>query len=100
MKCFEKLVKAHICSSLPNTLDPLQEYRSNRSPEDAIAHKLHTVLSHLDKNRGKVLNYVRLLFVDYSSAFNTILPSTLISKLRSLGLNEALCTWILNFLRW
>lgn len=24
IKCFEKLVKAHICSSLPNTQDPLQ----------------------------------------------------------------------------
>lgn len=99
MKCFEKLVKAHICSSLPNTLDPLQyAYRPNRSTEDAIAHILHTVLSQLDKSKGKVLNYARLLFVDYSSAFNTILPSTLISKLRSLGLNEALCMWILNFL--
>ena len=99
MKCFEKLVKAHICSSLPNTLDPLQfAYRPNRSTEDAITHILHSVLSHLDKSKGKVLNYVRLLFVDYSSAFNTILPSTLIKKLRSLGLNDALCRWILDFL--
>lgn len=99
MKCLEKLVKAHICSSLPSTLDPLQfAYKRNRSTEDAIAHIIHTVLSHLDKSKGKVLNYVRLLFVDYSSAFNTILPSTLIGKLRSLGLNDALCRWIFNFL--
>ncbi|KAI3355623.1 hypothetical protein L3Q82_017912 [Scortum barcoo] len=32
------------------------------------------------------------------SAFNTIVPSKLVTKLRDLGLNSALCDWILNFL--
>ncbi|KAI3373005.1 hypothetical protein L3Q82_023461, partial [Scortum barcoo] len=31
-------------------------------------------------------------------AFNTIVPSKLVTKLRDLGLNSALCDWILNFL--
>ena len=35
-------------------------------------------------------------FIDYSSAFNTIVPSKLISKLRTLGLNTSLCNWILT----
>ncbi|KAL3048117.1 hypothetical protein OYC64_006820 [Pagothenia borchgrevinki] len=39
-----------------------------------------------------------MLFIDYSSAFNTIVPSKLVIKLRDLGLNSALCDWILNFL--
>jgi len=39
-----------------------------------------------------------MLFIDYSSAFNTIVLSKLIVKLRDLGLNNALCDWILNFL--
>ncbi|KAI4884459.1 hypothetical protein NFI96_003687 [Prochilodus magdalenae] len=39
-----------------------------------------------------------MLFVDYSSAFNTIVPSRLHIKLRDLGLNSSLCSWILNFL--
>jgi hypothetical protein len=39
-----------------------------------------------------------MLFIDYSSAFNTILPSKLINKLRTLGLNTSLCNWILDFL--
>ncbi|KAI3367448.1 hypothetical protein L3Q82_026303 [Scortum barcoo] len=39
-----------------------------------------------------------MLFIDYSSAFNTIVPSKLVTKLRDLGLNSALCDWILNFL--
>ena len=37
-------------------------------------------------------------FIDYSSAFNTIMPSKLITKLRILGLNTSLCNWILDFL--
>ena len=32
-----------------------------------------------------------MLFVDYSSAFNTIVPSKLIFKLKALGMNPALC---------
>ncbi len=39
-----------------------------------------------------------MLFVDYSSAFNTIVPSKLVVKLRALGLNNSLCSWILDFL--
>jgi hypothetical protein len=65
----------------------------NRSTDDA----LHTALSHLDK-RMLFINYVRMLFIDYSSAFNTIVPSKLINKLRTLGLNTSLCNWIQDFL--
>ena len=40
-----------------------------------------------------------MLFIDYSSAFNTIVPSKLILKLEALELNPALCNWILDFLK-
>ncbi len=96
MKVVERLVKNIICSSIPDTLDPLQfAYRPNRSTEDAISHILHCSLTHIDSNNG---NYVRLLFIDYSSAFNTIVPKKLTCKLRDLGLNSSLCDWILDFL--
>ncbi len=86
-KCFEKLVREYICSVLPASLDPLQfAYRSNRSTDDAIAFNLHTALSHLENKN----TYVRMLFVDYSSAFNTIVPATLVAKLQTLGLNRSL----------
>ena len=86
---------AHINSILPDTLDPLQfAYHPNRFTDGAISIALHTVLSHLDKRN----TYVRMLFIDYSSAFNTIVPSKLITKLRNLGLNTSLCNWILDFL--
>ncbi len=94
-KCFEKLIRDYICSVLPASLDPLQfAYRSNRSTDDAIAFTLHTALSHLENKNA----YVRMLFVDYSSAFNTIVPVTLVAKLQTLGLNRSLCSWILDFL--
>ncbi|WP_368732376.1 reverse transcriptase domain-containing protein, partial [Chitinophaga agrisoli] len=39
-----------------------------------------------------------MLFVDYSSAFNTIIPSILTSKMEALGLGTSLCRWISDFL--
>ena len=97
-KCFEKIVRDYICAMLPPTLDPWQfAYRQNRSTDDAIALALHSVLQHLDvKNKGS--RCVRMLFVDYSSAFNTIMPARLDEKLNVLGVHPALRTWILNFL--
>ena len=59
-----------------------------------ISIALHTALSHLDKMN----TYVRILCIDYSSVFNTIVPSKLITKLRTLELNTSLCNWILDFL--
>ncbi|XP_024121111.1 uncharacterized protein LOC112142095 [Oryzias melastigma] len=95
MKCFEKLVRRHITAALPPGLDPHQFlYRENRSTEDAIATALHAALSHLEQ-RG---SYVRMLFVDHSSAFNTILPHKLVAKLEDLGLPSSTCLWISSFL--
>ena len=69
-------------------------YRPNRSTDDAICIALHTSFSHLDKRKP----YVRMLFIGYSSVFNTIVQSKLITKLKTLGLNASLCNWILDFL--
>jgi hypothetical protein len=48
--------------------------------------------------------YVRMLFIDYSSAFIIIVPTKLITNLSILGPNTSLCNWILDFLighpRW
>ncbi len=96
MKVFERLLKNHICSSIPATLDPLQfAYRPNRSTDDAISQVLHLSLTHIDSKNG---NYVRLLFIDYSSTFNTIVPTKLAVKLSDLGITSSLCDWIQDFL--
>ncbi|KAK2891549.1 hypothetical protein Q8A73_017214 [Channa argus] len=70
MKCFERFVMRHIKSQLPTSMDP------------------HAVCD----------SYVRMLFIDFSSAFNTIIPQHFIEKLSILGLNTSLCNWILDFL--
>ncbi len=96
MKVFERLLKRYICFFIPATLDPLQfAYRPNRSTDDAISQVRHSSLTHIDSKNG---NYVKLLFIDYSSAFNTIVPTKLAVKLSDLGLNTSLCDWIQDFL--
>jgi hypothetical protein len=41
MKCFERLLMAHINTIIPDILDPLQfTYRPNRSTDDALVNVL------------------------------------------------------------
>ncbi|CAL9696240.1 unnamed protein product [Knipowitschia caucasica] len=95
MKSFERLVLSHLKSLTSPLLDPLQfAYRANRSVDDAINLALHHILQHLDSPG----TYARVLFVDFSSAFNTILPSLLQDKLSQLNVPDSTCRWITDFL--
>nr|XP_023667962.1 uncharacterized protein LOC111844071 [Paramormyrops kingsleyae] len=95
VKCFERLVLAHIKASIPTDLDSHQfAYHGNRSTEDAISVALHATLSHLEHPD----THARMLFIDFSSTFNSIIPHKLITKLTNLGLTTSICSWILNFL--
>ncbi|KAK3571326.1 hypothetical protein QTP86_007554 [Hemibagrus guttatus] len=95
MKCFERLVMRQIKDLLPPSLDPMQfAYRPNRSTDDAITTTIHLSLTHLENKD----TYVRMLFIDFSSAFNTIIPQHLPEKLSLLGINTSHCNWILDFL--
>ena len=72
MKCFERLVMAYVNTIIPDTHDPLQfEYLPKRSTDATISIALHTALSQLRKRN----TYLRMLFIDYSSEFNTIVPA-------------------------
>ncbi|KAK1801599.1 hypothetical protein P4O66_004555 [Electrophorus voltai] len=65
MKCFEKLVGDFITSSLPASMDPLQfAYRHSCSTDDAVAHLLHTTLTHLDKGRATSGSTIIVKFAD------------------------------------
>ncbi|KAK3532636.1 hypothetical protein QTP86_027367 [Hemibagrus guttatus] len=76
-------------------LDPLQfAYRANRSVDDAVNMALHFILQHLDSPGS----YARILFVDFSSAFNTIIPALLRDKLFQLNVPDSMCSWITDFL--
>ncbi|KAL0185672.1 hypothetical protein M9458_017342, partial [Cirrhinus mrigala] len=70
MKSFERLVLAFLKDITGPLLDPLQfAYRANR-----------------------------ILFVDFSSAFNTIIPDILQNKLSQLSVPTSICQWITSFL--
>ncbi|KAK3539832.1 hypothetical protein QTP70_013351 [Hemibagrus guttatus] len=86
---FERLVLAYLKNITGPLLDPLQfDYRANMSVDDAVM-GLHFILQHLDKSG----TYVRLLFVDFSSAFNIIIPILL-----QLSVPSSICQWITSFL--
>ena len=95
MKCFEKLVLRRLLTFTNEHLDPLQfAYKPHRGTDDAILTVLHNAFLHLDKAGS----YVRILFIDFSSAFNTIQPHRLALKLFHLDLSPKLILWIVNFL--
>ncbi|XP_061923921.1 chloride channel protein 2b isoform X2 [Entelurus aequoreus] len=95
MKSFERLVLPHLKDITAPLPDPLQfAYRANRSVDDAVNLALHFILKHLDSPG----TYARILFVDFSSAFNTILPGLLRDKLYQLSVLDSLCSWINDFL--
>ena len=52
------------------------------------------MLEHLDT----AANYARILFVDFSSAFNTIIPHTLERQLSLMQVPVSTCKWITDFL--
>lgn len=84
MKCFKRVAPAHIQRNVLATLDPMQyAYRSNGSTSNTIAATLHYSLSHLEDKDS----YIRMLFVDHSSAFNTVIPHKLTHKMATLGLH-------------
>ncbi|KAF0035461.1 hypothetical protein F2P81_013219 [Scophthalmus maximus] len=61
--------------------------RADRSTKDAICSAIHPALTHRDTKNS----YVRMMFIDFSSAFNTIIMD-------QLGLSTSLCNWLLDFL--
>ena len=95
MKVFEHIMLRYLKSSTAGLLDPHQfVYQTNRSADDAVALDLHYVMKHLEQPS----TYARILFVDFSLAFNTIIPVKLFDKLVSLNVHPAICHWTLNFL--
>ena len=94
-KCFEKLVLCELMKEVKPNLDPLQfAYKEKRNTEDALLFLLHNIYSHLDIGK----THVRVLLVDFSSAFNTIQPHIMYQKLTNLHVSSFLKNWIFEFL--
>ena len=76
-------------------VDPLQfAYREGRGVDDAILYVLDHVYSHLDKPATSI----RLMFYDFSSAFNTIQPHLLAEKLLTMNVQPTLILWVFDYL--
>ncbi|XP_067942860.1 uncharacterized protein [Watersipora subatra] len=99
-KCLERLV-SHITSLL--TDESQFAYKPNQSTEYALIlpivllyHIIDVVSEHLNKNAN---NFVRVLFIDYTSAFNTINPPMSMKKMVSQpGIHSNIINSLYNFL--
>ena len=95
MKCFEKIILRQILKDVHTDLDPHQfAYKPARNTDDAILLLLERLYHHIDTPK----HYARVLFIDFSSAFNTIQPHIMISKLANLNVSTNIQAWVLNFL--
>ena len=95
MTCFEKIVVQHLLTFTSQQLDPFQfAYKSHRGVDDAILNLLHEAFIHLDKPGS----FISVLFIDFSSAFNTIQPHLLPEKLLCLNGNPKVTLWIVRSL--
>lgn len=71
-------------------LDPLQfAYKRGTGVDDAVIYLLHRSILHLEELIGSV----RVMFFDFSSAFNTLQPLLLKGKLEGVGVDSQLTAW-------
>ena len=91
-KTMERLLKQYITSHTPLGKHQFA-YRAGRSTQDAVLCLTTTVTNFIDKHSS---NYARCLYLDFSSAFNTINVTNLISQLRHL--DSRVTNWVGSFL--
>ena len=98
MKICERFVLDHLRSLTSGILDPLQfAYAKGRSTEDAVLFMLDKLYSHLENTRASVS--ARIMYFDFSSAFNTIQPHLLADKLAQIHtIPHSMIRWILQYL--
>ncbi|KAI4872034.1 hypothetical protein NFI96_006517 [Prochilodus magdalenae] len=91
-----KTLECHLLRpQVQHAMDPLQfAYRKKVGVEDAMLYFLHRAHSHLDKGGSAV----RVMFFDFSSAFNTIQPLRLKDKLARMQVDPHLVSWITDYL--
>lgn len=101
-KCFERIMLPKLMYFVKPFMDPLQfAYLPERCTDDAVNIFLHALTQHLDKkcdNKFPSGHYARCLFIDYSSAFNTMQPHILLDVLKSYNVPARFQLWILDFL--
>lgn len=93
MKCFEYPGMQHIkaCHTLGSCAVCIHVQQIHKQCKNLCSSSDTVCLKNLD-------TYARLLFIDFSSACNTIIPQQLMEKLRSLKVDTCTWNWILDFL--
>ncbi len=88
--------KRHSLVNWKRTLSSIKLKKSLWKQTNLLIQWLHliNIMQHLDRPG----TYVRILFEDFSSAFNTILPNLLLPKLTQLSVPTSVCQWITSFL--
>ena len=95
MKSFERIVKDELMNTVQANLDPLQfAYRAGRGVDDAIITLINMIVAHLEEAKS----FVRLLFIDFTSAFNCIQPHILAERLLNYNIDRSLIYWLMDFL--
>ena len=95
MKVCEKIVLDRLTVLVSDFIDPLQfAYQRNRGTEDAIIYVLNSAYRHLEKPGSSI----RMMFYDFSSAFNTIQPHLLVNKMKNMHLPISFIAWIFSYL--
>jgi len=94
-KCMERVLSTYIKNDVNKYLDPLQfAYKTARGTDDATLTLCNLVSEHIQQTS----NYARILFIDFSSAFNSIKIDVLLQRLLDLRVNGGLIWWIRDFL--
>jgi hypothetical protein len=95
-KCLERVGLQLLMPHVEKHLDPMQfAYINKRSTTDAVCTLLHGITEHLDR---KSSHTARALFIDFSSAFNTMQPHVLLNKLNMYDVPAYLRLWVLDYL--
>ena len=95
-KSLEKIVCDYLTVSMANRMDPLQfAYKAKRGVEDATLTLMELVTQHL----GQTGTFIRILMIDFSSAFNTLQTHLLLARLLDLDVSPSIILSVRAFLR-
>ncbi len=86
--CVRAFAKYHLSDQLQFA------YKAQRGTEDATLTLLHVISTHIQHPGA----FARILFIDFSSAFNTLRIDILLDRLLKLDTNGHLVLWIKDFL--
>lgn len=89
-KCMERVVSDLLTTTVADDQFGQFAYKAKQGVEDACLTLLDIMSKHLDSPHP----HTRILFMDFSLAFNTVDPHTLCRHLLGLQVNSSLILWI------